>query len=388
METFSYFQPTEILFGHGRVREAGATVARYGRRCLLVSGPRASALAPVYAAVSESLRAAGVAVSHFDGVLPNPTVDSLDRGSAMARAEKADVVLGVGGGSSMDSAKAIAVGATHPGSVWDYLFFRETKPSERTLPVVAVSTTSGTGSQVTQVAVMTETGSRAKSAIYNAVVYPRACIVDPALMVTVPSHVTASTGFDAFCHAFEAFLHPGCSPYIELLALEAMRRVASRLETAVRHGTDLDARASLAWADTLAGLCIANAGVTLPHGIGMTISGACPRVMHGESLAVTYPEFLRFTWESAVAKFAAMGRILDPALAAASDRAAAEGSCAAMDGFLERIGMWLGLEGLGVSRGDVTFIADHSRDLPDYKNNPRIANRDEILAMLEKSWRR
>jgi alcohol dehydrogenase class IV len=388
MNTFSYFQPTEILFGKGRVRETGATVARFGKRCLLVSGPRASALAPVYASVSESLRTAGVAVVHFDGVMPNPTVDSLDRGSAMAREEKADVVLGVGGGSSMDLAKAIAVGATHPGSTWDYLFFRETRPSARTLPIVAVSTTSGTGSQVTQVAVMTESRSRAKSAIYNAVVYPRACIVDPALMVSVPPHVTASTGFDAFCHAFESFIHPACSPYVELLAREAMRRVASRLEAAVRDGADLDARTSLAWADTLAGLCIANAGVTLPHGIGMTISGACPRVMHGESLAVTYPEFVRFTWQQAVDKFAVMGRILDPALGSVSEKAAAEGSCAAMDAFLKRIGMWLGLEGLGVSRQDVTFIADHSRDLPDYKNNPRVAGRDEILAMLEKSWRR
>jgi alcohol dehydrogenase class IV len=388
MESFSYFQPTEILFGKGRVQETGAAVARFGRRCLLVSGPRTSALAPVYAAVSASLRAAGVAVAHYDGVPPNPTVDSLDRGAAMARAEKVDVVLGVGGGSSMDSAKAIAVGATHPGSVWDYLFFRVAKPTGRTLPIVAVSTTSGTGSQVTQVAVMTDTGSRSKSAIYNAVVFPRACIVDPELMVSVPAHVTASTGFDAFCHAFEAFLHPGCSPYVDILSREAMRRVAAHLETAVGNGSDVDARAGLAWADTLAGLCISSAGVTLPHGIGMTISGACPRVMHGESLAVTYPEFVRFTWQNAVDKFAVMVRILDPALATASDAAAAEGSCAAMDRFLKRIGMWLGLEGLGVARQDVTFIADHSRDLPDYKNNPRVASRDEILAMLEKSWRR
>jgi alcohol dehydrogenase class IV len=110
--------------------------------------------------------------------------------------------------------------------------------------------------------------------------------------------------------------------------------------------------------------------------------------MHGESLAVTYPEFVRFTWESAAEKFAAMGRILDPGLSGMSDAAAAEGSCVAMDGFLKRVGMWLGLEGLGVSRQDVPFIADHSRDLPDYKNNPRVASRDEILAMFEKSWRR
>jgi alcohol dehydrogenase class IV len=388
MDNFSYFQPTEIIFGKGRAGETGAVVARHGRRCLLVTESRASALGPVYEAVSESLRRAGVAVVHYDGVVPNPTVESVDRGAALAREEKVEVVLGVGGGSSMDSAKAIAVGAVHEGSVWEYLFFRQKQPTARTLPIVAVSTTSGTGSQVTQVAVVTEPVSRTKSAIYNSLVYPRACIVDPTLMVTLPAHVTASTGFDAFCHAFEAFIHPGCSPYIALLAVEAMRLVAANLERTIKNGKDLETRSRLAWADTLAGLCIANAGVTLPHGMGMTISGACPRVMHGESLAVTYPEFVRFTWETAVEKFAAMGRILDPDLERLGDRVAAEGSCSAMDGFLKRIGMWLSLEGLGVPRQDVALIADHSRDLPDYKNNPRIASRDEIFAMLERSWRR
>lgn len=388
MDPFTYFQPTSIFFGEGRVRELGAIVSRYGRRCLVVTEPRTSPLGPAYEAAKESLRAAGVDTVHFDGVVPNPTVESVDRGAELARRQKIDVVLGIGGGSSMDSAKAIAVGATHEGSVWEYLFFRPKQPTERTLPVVAVSTTSGTGSQVTQVAVVTESGSRTKSALYHARLYPRACVVDPSLMATVPPHVTASTGFDAFCHAFEATLHPGCSPYISLLAGEAMRLVAANLERAIRNGADPAARAGMAWADTLAGLCIANAGVTLPHGIGMTISGACPRVMHGESLAVVYPEFVRFTWESAVGKFAAMARILDPGLGGLADQEAAAGAGGAVDAFLKRIGMWLGLESLGVAKPDVGFIADHSRDLPDYKNNPRIASRDDIFGMLERSWRR
>ncbi len=388
MDSFGYFQPTSIVFGEGRVREAGAIVSRYGRRCLLVTEPRTSALRPAYEAAAEALRGAGVTVVHYDEVVPNPTVESVDRGAALARQEKVDVVLGFGGGSSMDTAKAIAVGATHEGSVWDYLFFRPKQPTERTLPVVAVSTTSGTGSQVTQVAVVTETASRTKSALYHSHLYPRACIVDPSLVVTAPPHVTASTGFDAFTHAFEAFLHPSFSPYITLLAGEVMRLIAANLERAIRDGTDLAARGGMAWADTLAGLCIANAGVTLPHGIGMTISGACPRVMHGEALAVIYPEFVRFTRESAVGKFAAMGRILDPRLDRVGDREAAAGAAEALDAFLKRIGMWLGLESLGVTKSDVGFIADHSRDLPDYKNNPRIASREDIFGMLERSWRR
>jgi alcohol dehydrogenase len=144
----------------------------------------------------------------------------------------------------------------------------------------------------------------------------------------------------------------------------------------------------MAWADTLGGLCIANAGVTLPHGIGMTISGHCPQIMHGESLAVTYPEFTRFTYPYAVAKFAEMGRIFDSGLCEASDEEAARQSCELLDHFMQRIGMWLSLKGLGATMEDISAIADNSRVLPDYKNNPRIASRDEIYQMLVKSYTR
>ncbi len=387
MASFTYRQPTEIRFGRGRVKETGGVARGLGTRCLLVTGPVSDATRPQVEAVRASLRDAGLAVAHFDGVVPNPTTEVVSAGARVARQHAADVVVGLGGGSSMDTAKAIAVEATHDGTAWDYLFFKK-PPTEKTLPIVAVSTTSGTGSQVTQVAVMTQTATRTKSAIYHDRVFPRIAIVDPELMRSVPRHVTASTGFDAFAHAFEAFIHVGGSPYADVLAVEAMRTIRAALPRAVQDGQDIEARERMAWADTLAGLCIAHAGVTLPHGIGMTISGFCPHVMHGESLAVTYPAFTRFTWHSATAKFAQMGRILDPSLATASENAAAEGACDAMDAFLRQVGMWISFESLKVSREDLKAIADNSQVLPDYKNNPRVATRDEIYDMLMASYRR
>jgi alcohol dehydrogenase class IV len=387
MQPFVYHQPTEIRFGAGRIEEIGAVVGRFGKRCLMVTTAD-TPLKPLYARVRKLLEADGIQVEHFDGVIPNPTTDCITAGADLAKAFGADVVLGVGGGSSMDAAKAIAVEATHPGTSWDYLFFRPTQPTEKTLPVVAVSTTSGTGSQVTQVAVVTNTAEKTKSAIYNSIVYPRVCIVDPELMLSLPTHVTACTGFDVFCHAFESYIHVGGTPYTDVLALEAMRLVAENLPVVVADGTNRQAREAMAWADTLAGLCIANAGVTLPHGIGMTIGGQCPQVAHGEALAVVYPEFTRFTYASATQKFAAMGRILNPALSTLDDASAAEQSCEAVDALLKRINLWLSLKGLGVSLDDVVAIADNSRVLPDYKNNPRIADRDEIYTMLMASYER
>jgi alcohol dehydrogenase class IV len=387
MKSFAYCQPTQIHFGCGLAGQAGEVTARYGRRCLIVSEAARGHLLPLLERLQAALEAAGVESVHYGGVVPNPTTGSVTAGAELARAFQADVVLGVGGGSSMDTAKAIAVEATHPGTCWDYLFFKD-QPTERTLPVVAISTTSGTGSQVTQVAVVTQPETRTKSALYNARLYPRAVIVDPELMLTVPPHVTASTGFDVFCHAFESTLHPASSAYTDLLAWEAIRLVAENLPCVVDDGTNLEGREAMAWADTLAGLCIAQAGVTLPHGIGMTIGGQCPQVMHGEALAVVYPAFTRFTAPYAARSFAVVGRILNPELSGAPDDVAADCACEEIDRFLLRIGMWLSLEGLGASPQDVVAIADNSRVLPDYKNNPRIASRDEIYELLTQSYRR
>lgn len=387
MKSFTYYQPTEIRFGRGRLEEAGEAVARFGKRCLIVSTPLNDVFEPLIERIKASLKKADVACQHFDGVVPNPTTDCVTAGANLAKSFQADVVLGLGGGSSMDTAKAIAVESTHPGSAWDYLFFK-TPPTEKTLPVIAISTTSGTGSQVTQVAVMTETKTKTKSAIYNSIVYPKVAIVDPDLMETLPPHITASTGFDAFCHAFESYLHPAASPYTDRMALEAIELVVRYLPDVVKDGKYQEGREALAWADTLAGLCIANAGVTLPHGIGMTISGHCSQIMHGESLALTYPEFTRFTYPYAVPQFAAVGRIFDPGLKGVSDEQAARGACEAIDEFLQEIGMWLNLKELGASMEDVAAIADNSRVLPDYKNNPRIASREEIYDMLVKSYER
>jgi alcohol dehydrogenase class IV len=385
MKPFSYHQPTEIRFGRGLVNEVGRAAARLGSRCLLVTVPDGPEFGGLFGRVKGRLSEAGVQVAHFEGVIPNPTTDVVTAGALMAREFQADVVLGVGGGSSMDTAKAIAVEATHPGTAWDYLFFREAQPTEKTLPVVAVTTTSGTGSHVTQVAVITNPAGKNKSAIFHPRIYPRTSIVDPELMQTAPVRVTASTGFDVFAHAFESFINPGGSPYTDMMALEALAIVAKHLPAVVRDGRDIEAREKMAWADTLAGLCIANSGVTLPHGIGMAIGGLYPHVSHGEALAVVYPAILRYSWRAAPAKFAAVGRILDKKLAAEKGLRAAEMSCQAIVRFLKRIGLDLTFRDLRVPKEELAALALQSLVLPDYKNHPKIATLEDVSRILGES---
>jgi alcohol dehydrogenase class IV len=385
LKAFEYQYAGEIIFGNGRISEIGSVVSRYGQRCLVVSGPKRGALCDLYPVVGDLLEHLGLHWEHFDGVTPNPTVELVSTGARLARGFEADVILGIGGGSSLDAAKAIAVEATHEGTSWDYLFFKR-KPSTRTLPVVAVVTTAGSGSHVTQVAVVTDTGSRDKSALYDDHLIPRAAIVDPQLTLSVPPAVTAATGFDIFCRAFESILNPRSNALTELFAWEAIRRVINDLPTAVQRGGDLAARNSLAWADTLAGMSICRAGVVLPHGIAMAVGGMYPGTSHGRVLASVYRACLEFTWDAAVPRFAALARILDPRLKDARTSDAAGACPHLLQLFLIRIGLTCSLKDFGISKEDITALAKQSMVLPDYTKNPKVPTQDEMAEIIAASF--
>jgi alcohol dehydrogenase class IV len=385
LNAFDYQHGGEIIFGNGRISEVGSLVSRYGRRCLMVSGPREGALRDLYPIVGDLLEHLGLSWEHFDGVLPNPTVDLISSGARLAKEFHADVILGIGGGSSLDAGKAIAVEATHEGTSWDYLFFKQ-KPSSKTLPVVAVGTTSGSGSQATQVAVVTDPASRDKSALANAHLIPRIAIVDPQLTLSVPPMVTAATGFDVFCHALESILNPCSNAATELFAWEALRRVIRDLPIAVEEGANLPARASMAWADTLAGMSICRAGVALPHGIAMAVGGMFPNTSHGQALASVYRPCLEFTWQTDVSTFARLARLLQPGLENVNTADAAAACPSLVDEFLNRIGLTFSLKDFGVSREELPALARQSMVLPDYTNNPRVPAYDEMLQIIAASW--
>jgi alcohol dehydrogenase class IV len=388
MKTFNYHQSTKILFGKGRINELAEVVLQYGKKVLLVTTPASEpALVEQYSMVMKLLTSKGINVVHFDGIIPNPTVAVISTGALMARKLGAEVIVGLGGGSSMDAAKAISVEATHPGTSWDYLFYKTPQPDpSRLLPVIAVSTTSGTGSQVTQVAVVTNPLERDKSALYNNILYPQVCIVDPELMLTVPKFVTATTGFDVLCHAFESTINPGTGAYVDLLAWEAISIVATNLPAVLSNLGDTDAREKMAWADTLAGLCIANAGVTLPHGMGMAIGGMYPHVAHGESLAIVYPAFAEFTWKAAVPQFAGLAKILNPQLKGYSDEEAAQKCPAEIIKFLQLIGLNKKLRDVNMPENEIEALAKQCMVLPDYKGNPRVATYEEMVELVKRSY--
>lgn len=388
MRNFNFYQPTRIRFGWGCVNEIGKVIARMGKRCLLVTVKPFPALEHVFEKVKSLCIEAGIEIFHFDGVIPNPTNDCVNIGAEMAKYNKIDVVLGVGGGSSIDTAKAIAVGATHEGDVWNYRLGQQRFESKKVLPIIAVPTTAGTGAEVTNMSVIKNPDEKFKSALADWTLTPRVSFIDPELTLTVPPHITASTGFDAFCHSFESLLNKNASDFIDLLAIDSLRKVIKYLPLAIKNGSDREAREALSYAATLGGILITNIGTTLPHGISMAIGGHVSEIMHGESLAIMYPEINQWTWEHAIPKFAIVGRLFNHDLKNESDKVAAEKCCNEINLFLKKIGMWMSLKDKNVPESEFEAIANDTLKLRNYSIHPRVPNLEEVTNLIKKSYKR
>ena len=346
---FDYCQPTRIHFGAGRLREIGTVCARYGRKCLMVTTPD-EPLRPLYERVKGLLAGQGIEVVHFDRVSPNPSVEMVQEGFELLKKEKASFVLGVGGGSSIDTAKTLAFTNGRESIDWDELFEKFSSPyvnyepySDTVLPLITVPTTSGTGSQVTQAAVISR--GKEKITFYHPQIFSRECILDPELMLTLPARITASTGFDAFTHAFESYINPRASRYSEMDSLEAMKLVVENLPKVLKDPKNLEYRSCMSMADTLAGRALANSGAQAPHPLSEIIGGIT-HLPHGEALAVVFPAFIRHSIPANREKYRTVARIFSP------EAEKAEDLYGLMTAFLKEIGLYRTMKDMQVSRED------------------------------------
>lgn len=310
MNAFEFSLPTRLVFGAGKLAEAGTLTAALGQKALVVCDPffAGNGLA---ARLQGHLQKAGIASCLYDGVIPNPTTDAIDAGALVARREHCQFVIGLGGGSAMDTAKAIAVAATHDGPIWPYAIGERTITAT-TLPVVAITTTSGTGSQCTCFSVITNPQTNQKPGMGSPHILPRLAIVDPELMLSAPPGLTLITGFDVFCHAVEAYTTTLASPFSDLLAERAITLFATHLPAVIRNGQDLAAREGMALADTYAGIAICHAVVSLGHVMAHVISGHYHDIPHGDALYSIYPGVLKFNATALPAKHAWIAGQLRP----------------------------------------------------------------------------
>jgi len=377
--------PPLVLVGTGAWRRVGAETRRLGgKRALIVSG-QAMIRAGFMAEMQTLLEAEGLESVLFDKVTEEPTTEHVEEGLRLLRDEGCDLVIGFGGGSPIDAGKAIAVMATNPGRISDYMGAGKVKAPK--LPFIAVNTTAGTGSEVTGNTVITDTATDVKMLITNPLIIPDVAIDDPTLTLSCPPEVTASSGMDALTHAIEAYVSRRANPISDVLALSAIRRIAGNLRRAWGHGDDIEARSEMTLAALEAGMAFSNSSVALVHGMARPI-GAYFHLPHGLSNAMLLPYVMEFSAEGAPQRFAdiavAMGEGIEGLSIAGAARQAADAVMALKDDL--RIPS---LSGAGIDAARLLELtpkmAQDAIASGSPANNLRIASAEEIAELYKKA---
>lgn len=278
--------PTQLVFGAGELRNL-STMQLPGKKALIVISAGTSMKRLGYLdRLVEQLDKAGVESVTFDKILPNPIKSHVMEGTALCLAEKCDFIIGLGGGSSIDSAKAIAITAHMGGDFWDYVHGGTGGGKKVTgaLPIVAIPTTAGTGTEIDLWGVVTNEETQEKMGFGSRYIFPTLAIVDPELMLSIPPALTAYQGFDAFFHAAEGYVGKAHSPISDLYALEAVRLLYKYLPVVVADGNNLWARTKVAWASTLAGMVESTSSCTGEHAMEHALSALHPELPHGAGL--------------------------------------------------------------------------------------------------------
>lgn len=368
--------PTAIIFGSGVVRELSGIVRdRLGASRPLLVTDRGI----IRAGIAQNVLAEFPGLPVFDEAEPNPKHTTMDWGGEMARAARADLVIGLGGGSALDAAKAVALLATNPGGIEDY----EGREKYRTapLPLVAIPTTCGTGSEVTWVAVITHTGRRFKMSIKGPAMYPAVALVDPDLLVSLPAPLVASTGLDALTHAVEALTAKPATFISDTLALEAVRLIMRHLPAAHRDILEnAQAREGLTKGSLLAGMAFGNSDVGAVHCLAESI-GSLYDSPHGVANAIFLPYVMEFNLEAAAGKYARMA-------AAAGIRGKAEDAARRLIDKIQELSRELSIPGfreLGIPEQDFPLIARKSFENNSNPSNPRDAGVDDYLGILRRA---
>ncbi|MFI3313321.1 MAG: iron-containing alcohol dehydrogenase [Eubacteriales bacterium] len=373
---FQYNLPVNLIFGRGNVNMVGEIVAQYGKKVLLVTGTGSTKKSGLLDRVLGLLNDAEVESVVYDRVTQNPLTTTAMDGAHLAQINGCDVVLGVGGGSIMDCAKAIAFLTVNDGDINDYIFNR--KVSNVALPIVLVPTTCGTGSEGNGFAVLTnpENGDK-KSLRCNAIV-AKASIIDSTVMETMPKHILASVGFDAFCHCLEAYISKISQPMSDMMAVCGMNLVGESLVALYKGTSDPELWDKLSFASTLGGMVIHTAGVTVSHGMEHPASGL-RNIVHGKGLAALTPAIMKKTVDAIPEKAAVISKSIGGK--DASD------CVQAIETLLADLDLTVTLGELGLQPSDVPWMVENffKVSAAGLANHPVTFTAEEITQLFEQS---
>jgi len=376
---FSFNLPTRVTFGPGAIESLARQAALYGRRALVVTGKSSLAGSGHRDQILASLQEQGLEIEIMSGVNPEPGLEEVGEGIRRLKECRAQLVIGIGGGSTIDVGKAVAALAGQSRPPEDYFYGRE--PEQRGCPFLAVPTTSGSGSEVTPNSVLTHEGK--KQSVRGPYMWPVAAVVDPELTVSMPPAVTAHSGFDALTHAVEAYTSRGANPLTDLYALEAVKRIMAGLPETFKNGEHRPARESMSLAALLAGVALANARLGAVHGLAHAV-GVASGKPHGLVCAVLLPHVMAFNMKTSRDRYASLRAAVAPR---------GEGGAGAAEKFIEQVialqqelRLPRRLRDLGVKPEHFEAIVEQSLPSSSLKHNPREAGARELQQLLEQAW--
>jgi alcohol dehydrogenase class IV len=378
--------PRILQVGAGASDEAGNIVTALGcKRPLIVTDKMMVQLGYV-AKLQDSLNALNISSDVFDDTVPEPTVSSIQAGVEQVRQGHYDSIIAIGGGSPIDSAKAISILGKYGGVMRDYKFPRIV--SEPGLPIIAIPTTAGTGSEATRVTIITDETNDEKMLCVGIGFMPTAALVDYTLTLSLPPRTTADTGIDALTHAMEAYVSKKASLYSDTQAIAAMKLLAPNLRRVFHDGSDEEAREAMMLGSTLAGIAFSNASVALVHGMSRPI-GAFYHVPHGLSNAMLLPTVTEYSIPAAVERYADCARAMGVANMADSDASANAKLMTELYAINEELQV-PSPQQFGISRehffGNLEIMAEQALASGSPGNNPRVPSAEDIIEIYKKLW--
>jgi alcohol dehydrogenase class IV len=379
--------PRRIVTGRGCSEQVGTVAAGAGiRAALVVTDPNVRATGAVDR-VCQSLSAAGIGTVVYDGVITEPVLEYVAAALTALRDGTCDGVVAVGGGSAIDTGKAVAALATNGGVLPDYQGVDRFRAPP--LPLIALPTTAGTGSEVTRVTVVTDQQRGVKMMLMDEALLPYAAVDDPMLTVSAPPGPTAAAGLDALTHAIEAYVSRRAQPLTDVLALDAIRVIPQYLPVTWRNGQDLAARDKMMWAQLQAGLAFSNSSVALVHGMARPL-GAHFGVPHGMANAMLLPAVMRWSVTGAPERYAAIAQALDvPAEPNEPAEVRARRGVEVVEALVRDLGIPT-LDGFGIDESHfhrvMQRMAEDALESGSPANNPRLATADEICDLYRAAF--
>ena len=376
-ENFTVPPLPTIVFNRGAAKDLNNHVQALGKSAALIVTDKNLAASGVLDPIVAALRAANLSVEVFDGVEPNPTDLNVEAGAAKLKELGDAVVMPIGGGSSMDCGKSIALLASNPGKVEE---MQATVPAPAAAPVIAVPTTAGTGSETNSACVITNTRLGRKTYVLHPSITPAFSVLDPELTIGLPTYPTATCGFDVLTHAVEAFVSVGANAYSDAIALEAIRKVADNLRKVVTDGQDLEARSQMLLGSAMAAQAFNVSGLGSAHGTGHAISARL-NAAHGQTLATMLPHVMEYNMAVREEKYAEVARILAP-----SGPGTGVGAIDAVLQLRNDIDIDRSITDLGGEGDLLSVLLEDAMADPVNRTNPRPVDQAGFEAMYSAAW--